>query len=33
MFEVSGFTFTSNFDSGNLAHVELSSGGGADSEP
>ena len=32
VFEVSGFTFTSNFDSGNLAHVELSSVG-ADSEP
>ena len=33
VFEVAGFTFTSNFDSGNLAHVELSAGGGADSEP
>ena len=27
VFEVAGFTFTSNFDSGNLAHVQLSSPG------
>ena len=35
VFEVAGFTFTSNFDSGNLAHVELSPGlgVGGDSEP
>ena len=32
VFEVAGFTFTSNFDSGNLAHVQLSDSGSSDSE-